>query len=381
MTGPGEEMAEAQIMANSAQRGTGAASTAAALNLLMDAPKPEARELEARELEARELEARELEALNQLLATVAQLGVKPGANASGSTYSLTLPPTDQASSASLPETSLSGMNLIAFSGGVDSTLVAAAVHRVFPTNTLAIIGVSASLPLDQLLLARELAAHIGIPLQELPTREGDLEAYIANDGTACLYCKTTLYQTMKDFAEALRARLASSAGEVVLFNGTNADDLTDPTRLGLQAAETYRVASPLKGLSKAEVRRLSAALGLPNAHHAASPCLRSRLAYGVPATRENLRRIEEAEQHVRTTLSLLPEHNLRVRHLLGDVAAIELDGAPLNALMSQEKQRLTDLTDAIQAIGFKSVSFRAFRTGSLSGFGLTPLLSPEPLTV
>lgn len=284
-----------------------------------------------------------------------------------------------------------GLNLIAFSGGVDSTLVAAIVARTFPSNTLAVIGVSDSLPLEQLELARDLAAFIGIPLRELKTEEGQVPEYVANAGASCYHCKTTLYQTMKDFSTALaehfpemsKGQPLESEGrgktrrEVVLFNGTNADDLTDPTRLGLVAAQAYRVASPLATLSKAQVREVSRALGLPNWDYAASPCLRSRLAYGVPATSENLRRIEQAEMLVRAHLQLQPGDNLRVRHLQGNVAALELDPLPLQRLEVTHSQ----LEPQLLALGFNRLISRAFQSGSVSRLASTGAIELDGLAV
>lgn len=261
-----------------------------------------------------------------------------------------------------------GLNLIAFSGGVDSTLVAALVKRVFPERTLAMLGVSQSLPLEQLRLARRLAQQLQVPLEELETHEGKLSGYVANTGDACYYCKSTLYETMQQFSHAVGERLRTrGAGlgvqaEVVLFNGTNADDLRDPTRVGLQAAREYRVASPLSALSKQEVREVSRQLGLENWGYAASPCLRSRLAYGVPATPENLKRVEAAEQLVRDRLQLGPEVNLRVRQLLGGAARLKLD-APL---LVQQEDWLPLLRDAIVELGFVRLEVQRFQSGALS---------------
>jgi len=255
-----------------------------------------------------------------------------------------------------------GLNLIAYSGGVDSTLVARLVYEVFPQNTLAVIGVSHAMPREQLELARDLAHHIGVPLRELPTTEGEVAGYVANAGESCYHCKTTLYQTMEDFSRALALELRERAGEVVLFNGTNADDLTDPTRLGLLAAREYRVASPLEALSKDSVRALSRDLGLPNWSYAASPCLRSRLQYGVPATPVHLRQVEVAEQVVRRRCGLSPQENLRVRHLAGDVACIELDPPWIDAALAGREGIEAELL----ALGYAAVSIRPFRSGSLS---------------
>mmetsp|Transcript_17273 Transcript_17273/g.35196 ORF Transcript_17273/g.35196 Transcript_17273/m.35196 type:complete len:404 (-) Transcript_17273:306-1517(-) len=232
-----------------------------------------------------------------------------------------------------------GKNIIAFSGGVDSSLVAALVHKVFPENSFAVIGKSAALPAAQLELARRVAERIGINFQEIDTAEREQEGYVANDGSACFYCKTELYSTLeavalfasKDHLSHLHntnngggpsktfgqeggggeGAASTSRRGVVLFNGTNAEDKTDPTRVGLKAAESFGVASPLEMLSKDEIRLVAKALGLPNWNHAASPCLRSRLALGVLATDEALQRVEAAE--------------VLVRNALGRAAALELD--------------------------------------------------------
>lgn len=214
-------------------------------------------------------------------------------------------------------------NIVAFSGGVDSSLAAALVHRAFPRSSAACLGVSAALPRSQLEQARGVATHIGIPLWETPTREAALEGYVANQGRSCYYCKTTLYTTINQVAvfahEEMAKRWAASSGNggggsppdslrPVVYNGTNADDQKDPTRVGtwrslsppvmlpltiieclvsmtgLVAASEFQVVSPLGGLTKAEVREVAKYLGLPNWNTAASPCLRSRLQFGVEAT-------------------------------------------------------------------------------------------------
>ncbi|ETV66482.1 hypothetical protein, variant 3 [Aphanomyces astaci] len=237
------------------------------------------------------------------------------------------------------------VNIVAYSGGVDSSLVAALVHRVFPENSIACLGVSAALPQDQLLLARNVASAIGIPLWEARTSEGNDPRYVENKGQSCYYCKTNLYTTLNQVAAHVKAQGCSSSPGVipVMFNGTNADDKLDPTRLGtnvhiysssstlvlfimfcigLVAATEFQVVSPLEHLSKASVRQISKDLGLPNWNYAASPCLRSRLAFGVSANPDHLARIEKAEGEVRSSLALARTDNLRVRFLANNRAAV-----------------------------------------------------------
>ena len=261
-----------------------------------------------------------------------------------------------------------GLNLVAYSGGVDSTLTAHLVYTIFPENTLAMIGISASMPELQLSRARHLAEHIGLPLRELKTAEGRLTGYVENTGSSCYHCKMTLYETMQNFSKALVDELRTRAGRVVLFNGTNADDLSDPTRVGLKAAREYEVSSPLSELTKQEVRALSHHVGLPNWNYAASPCLRSRLQYGVQATPENLARIEAAEEIVRAICGLDDQDNLRVRHLENRIACIEVD----ERLLTRVSAVFSDIRTRLIEKGYNDVLLRQFHSGSLS------FLAPMP---
>jgi len=297
-----------------------------------------------------------------------------------------------------------GANLVAYSGGVDSSLVAALVKRAFPTNSFACIGLSSSLPSAQLTLAREVAAYIGIPLKEVTTTEGDAPEYVANRGLSCFHCKTQLYTALQTVAaeaqnyrqeindartiimtDTAAAAAAAEAREgnsdpfvvVTLFNGTNAEDRQDPTRVGLKAARNFRVRSPIDHLSKNEVRALAQALGLPNWQHAASPCLRSRLALGVPAVEEHLQKVEAAEELVRATLGggesgaaglLGVHHNVRVRLLAQGKAVIEVD----EELLESAASFLVAMEGRMKAeLGFAGVTLRAFKSGSVNGLGRT----------
>ncbi|GMF38549.1 unnamed protein product [Phytophthora lilii] len=141
-------------------------------------------------------------------------------------------------------------NVVAFSGGVDSSLAAALVFRVFPSTSAACIGKSAALPKVQLQQARDVASHIGVPLWECETEEAKLEGYVANKGKSCYYCKTTLYSTLHQVADFAWKEMQMHLGsndeneqklKPVLYNGTNADDQLDPTRVGKASHYFYHV--------------------------------------------------------------------------------------------------------------------------------------------
>jgi uncharacterized protein (TIGR00268 family) len=248
------------------------------------------------------------------------------------------------------------LHIVAFSGGVDSSLVAKAVHDVFPHTAEAVMALSPSVAAAMRGSAVDLAAHIGISLRFVETSEHLDPTYISNSGMSCYVCKSSIYDSMEAVHEdALRA-----SETVLLYNGTNADDFSDPTRVGLQAAREHSVRSPLSRFTKNEVRLLSRYAGLPNWDAAASPCLRSRIHIGVPATAEHLHRIEAAEDAVRAAYDLASTVNFRVRHLPDDTAMVEIDQTLLDAI------DLEQCRDTLAALGFRTVDKRAFRSGSVS---------------
>ncbi|KAG2509807.1 hypothetical protein BBI17_008891 [Phytophthora kernoviae] len=277
-------------------------------------------------------------------------------------------------------------NVVAFSGGVDSSLTAALVHQVFPTTSAACIGLSAALPAVQLQQARQVALHIGAPLWECHTNEAKVEGYVENKGKSCYYCKTTLYATLNqvaDFAwKEMQQHVAKSGSSAekyqdlkpVLYNGTNADDQLDTTRVGLVAASEFHVVSPLSGLTKQEVRDVAKYMGLPNWNAAASPCLRSRLQFGVEATQNHLLRVEKAEDFVRDLVQLETHMSMRVRFLAGNRAAVELDTEALKKAVHQHDAIDTEL----RRLGFDAVEVRAFRSGSLSGYNPDAVVQHTP---
>lgn len=249
-----------------------------------------------------------------------------------------------------------GSVAIGFSGGVDSTYLAAvAVEALGPQRALAVIGRSASLPESEWRAAREVATSLGVPILEIDTDELSNSSYASNPSNRCYYCKSELWTKL---GPAARAHTLS-----VLVDGTNADDLTDH-RPGAAAAREHGVRSPLAeiGMTKAQIRERSRARGLATWSRPSSPCLASRIPYGTPVTTSRLRRIERAESELR---ALGITGNLRVRDH-GEIGRVELDGAELDRLVSEA--RLDDVGRAVRAGGFAraAVDLAGFRSGSLN---------------
>ena len=282
------------------------------------------------------------------------------------------------------------MNVVAFSGGVDSSLAAwlvrescapSAVSVLENVSAVASIGVSPSLPMRELEYARSVARHIGIDLVEVPTDEGNVPEYVKNasPGSSCYHCKTTLYRTLGSIESHFEE--AGDGGDVILFNGTNADDMTDRTRLGLVAAAEHQVISPLANVTKSQVREIAKHVGLPNWDRAASPCLRSRLDFGVEATKRHLEQVERAENIVRSRLQLEGHENMRVRMLARGRLVIEVDERRLYAAENELGRIIDDLahSDAQNNANSnsswanydrESISVRKFKSGSLSKVAL-----------
>jgi uncharacterized protein len=245
---------------------------------------------------------------------------------------------------------------IAFSGGVDSAYLAVAARLALgPESMLAIIGRSASYPEAQWAAAREVARSFDVPVLELDTAELDDPRYAANPSNRCYYCKSELWSKLVPTA---RAR-----GFDTVADGTNADDLSD-WRPGAQAAREHGVVSPLAdlGFTKQQIRDASRRLGVPTWRQPSSPCLSSRLPYGIAVTRARLEQIERAEAAARA-LGILGD--LRVRYH-EDLARVELSADELPRWM--EPSRFESLRDALLATGFARVALdlRGFRSGSLN---------------
>jgi uncharacterized protein len=246
-----------------------------------------------------------------------------------------------------------GRIITAFSGGVDSTVVAAVARRELGKHAApAAIGDSASLPRHELDEARALARQLDLELIEVQPNEQQSPDYQANKSDRCYHCKSHLYETL--------AQLAQQREIPFIANGTNTDDLGDH-RPGLVAAAERSVISPLLDaqLGKREVRLIAQLLYLPNADKPAAACLASRLAYGTPVTLTRLTQVENAE----TVLRDLGFRGFRVRHH-ETVARIELPLDQLPRLLEPEMRER--VTVGIKAVGYHYVSLdlEGFRSGS-----------------
>ena len=239
-----------------------------------------------------------------------------------------------------------GRVVVAYSGGVDSALVAALAVDRLGENALAITGVSPALAPHLREEARSQATWLGLRHQEVPTAELADPAYASNPEDRCYACKRELH--------GLLAPIAAAAGAAQVVDGVNLDDLGDH-RPGLRAAREHGVLSPLAeaGIDKAGVRLLSRALGLPWWDKPAQPCLASRFPYGEAISAGRLRRVAAAEDWLRQRGFT----NLRVRSQ-GETARIELPAACLeNALQRLAGQALrAELVAAFLALGFQAVS-------------------------
>ncbi|MBX3397795.1 MAG: ATP-dependent sacrificial sulfur transferase LarE [Gemmataceae bacterium] len=248
-----------------------------------------------------------------------------------------------------------GRVAVAFSGGVDSAVVAKAAAIALGADAVAVTADSPSVPRAELAEAVTLADSIGIRHLVVRTAEFDDPAYAANDGARCYFCKTELYNRIESLLPEL--------GIDTICSGANLDDAGD-YRPGLMAAAEHHVRHPLQeaGFTKADVRELAKQWRLPVWDKPASPCLSSRLAPGLAVTPERTLRIERAE----TFLRELGMRVCRVRYHEGDLARIEVEPEQLERLAGSVLRKRID--EEFRRIGFRFVSLdlTGFQSGSLN---------------
>lgn len=247
-----------------------------------------------------------------------------------------------------------GSVIVAYSGGVDSTYVAAAAFDVLGERALAITGVSPSIPEAEVEEAKAVAAQIGIAHRLIETHEMEREGYVQNSTERCFFCKDELYGLLEEMTKI--------EGYSFVADGCNLDDLGDH-RPGRRAAALHRVRSPLleAELTKADIRALSKERGLPTWDKPAMACLASRIPYGSPVTVEVLDQVEAAEAFLRS----LGFRELRVRHH-GSVARIELDEGGMAVLMRNGRRQA--VVEHLKSLGFTYVALdlAGFRSGSMN---------------
>jgi pyridinium-3,5-biscarboxylic acid mononucleotide sulfurtransferase len=248
-----------------------------------------------------------------------------------------------------------GSCAVAFSGGLDSTVLAKAAQLALRDKAVAVTGTSASLAVGELEESREVARQIGIRHEVIRTGELDLPEYRANQPDRCYHCKNELFAQVE--------KVAAQLGVAVLLDGSNLDDRGEH-RPGMAAARDRRVKSPLAecGFTKAEIRTLAEYWELPTWNKPATPCLSSRIAYGEQVTPVRLAMIDAAERFLRER-GFQP---LRVRYHRGDVARIEVPAKEL-ARFAEGAFR-GELVAHFKSLGFKFISLdlEGFRSGSLN---------------
>lgn len=242
--------------------------------------------------------------------------------------------------------------VVAYSGGVDSTLVLRLAHEYLGDRAVAVTAVSASLPAHEREEAEAIARMIGVRHALIDSHETDDPRYLANAPNRCYFCKSEVYDRLVDFARR--------EGYASIADGTNADDAGDH-RPGRRAARERGVRSPLQeaGVTKDEVRTLAREYGLPNWDKPAAACLSSRIPYGSTITVESLSQVEQAEFALRQ----MEFKQLRVRHH-DQVARIEVEPEDFEKALEQREAIVT----ALQRAGYTYVTLdlKGFRSGSMN---------------
>jgi pyridinium-3,5-biscarboxylic acid mononucleotide sulfurtransferase len=244
--------------------------------------------------------------------------------------------------------------LVAFSGGVDSSYVALIATQELGSDALCVMGISPSVAGVERELAQKIAADFNFNFQTIRTEELDDPNYLANPTNRCYFCKTELYGKLRQVAEDKNIKF--------ILDGSNLDDTSD-YRPGREAAREKSVRSPLieVGLSKSEIRELSRSHKLPTWDKPASPCLSSRIAYGVPVSIERLGKVERGEKILRD----LGFREFRVR-LHGELVRLEI--APDEMERALPKQMVDRMADSFRQLGFRYVTLdlHGYRTGAMN---------------
>ena len=243
---------------------------------------------------------------------------------------------------------------IAFSGGVDSTFLAAVGYHELGSRALAVTAVSALYPVHEQQEAAELAGHIGIRHETVVSDELDVPGFADNPPNRCYLCKDELFTVVR--------KVAARHGIAAIADGTNADDRND-YRPGRKAALEHGVISPLldADLGKAEIRELSKRMGLPTAGKAAFACLASRFPYGTRITEEKLAAVGTLE----TELRALGFHQFRVRHH-GDTARIEVDPDEIERLCTKDIRTRMVAVGKLAGFLYVTIDLEGYRTGSMN---------------
>jgi len=248
-----------------------------------------------------------------------------------------------------------GSCAVAFSGGLDSAVLAKAAQLALGDKAVAVTGISASLAVGELDEAKEVARQIGIRHEVIETGELSIPEYQKNTANRCYHCKTELFTQVE--------QLARQTDMAVVADGSNRDDHGDH-RPGIRAALDREVRSPLDdcGFTKQEIRLLAEHWELPICDKPATPCLSSRIAYGEKVTAERLAMVDRAERFLREK-GFQP---LRVRYHKGDAARIEVAAEALPKFADEAFR--SEVVEHLKSVGFKYVSLdlEGFRSGSLN---------------